>query len=338
MNTTVRHTTYPSVALAAALLFGLSACGSDDTDTAGSPDAAASSDGVTISHQYGETHIDGIPEHPVAIGASWADALVKLDVPITGEFVAQSASAAGDRYAWTPAHDSKVSTYRTGSLPGVEEVAALHPDVILVGALSDEKVYEQYSDIAPVVPVMAPGVTLDNWRDVATTAGKIFDKEDAAKDAVADVEHLLAETKDKHPAVQGKTFAYGQLTPNQEFGVVTDPASPAARILSDVGLTLSPALSDLAGQGDKGGSRQTISAEQVSLLDTDVLVFWPLVGGEDAFAKIPGWKDLRAVRSGATTYLDNSSAPAFVTPTIYSVPWAVQKLTPALDALEEAQQ
>lgn len=285
---------------------------------------------MTVKHQYGETHIDGVPERPVTIGAGWADALVKLDVPIAGEFVPQAGSGSATQYEWTPKHDSQVLTYDVGSLPSAEEVAALKPDVILVGSLSDKKVYEQYSKIAPVVPVMTPGAAVDGWRDVTTTAGKIFGKQQEADKAVSDVESKLADTKKKFPAIEGKTFAYGQLTSTNEIGVVTSPSSPSAKVLADVGLTLDPDVQALSSTGE----RQVVSSERIDVLDSDVLVFWPLAGGKDAFNSVAGWNDLPAVRNGTTMYLSNDTAAAFVTPTILSVPWAVDQLTPVLEKLK----
>lgn len=317
------------IAAMLALVLGLAACAGNDSSS-GHTDSASDTS-ITITHQFGETEISGVPSRPVTIGASWADALVKLDVPIVGEFVAQAgADGSGKPYAWTPEHEAEVFSYDVGTMPSAEQVAALKPDVILVGALSDKSVYEQYSKIAPVVPVMASGVVLDSWQDVTTTAGKIFGKEKEAKAAVHEVETLLADTKKEFPAVEGKTFAYGQLTPTNEIGVVTSPTSPAATLLSDVGLTLYPDVESLSSTGE----RQVVSPERIDVLSADVLVFWPLAGGKDAFKSVAGWDELPAVQNDTTLYLDNDTAAAFVTPTIYSVPWAVNKLKPVLANLK----
>lgn len=147
--------------------------------------------------------------------------------------------------------------------------------------------------------------------------------------AVTDVENQIAETKAKYPASQGTTFTFGQLTPQKQFGVVTSETDPSTKLVAQFGLQLDPAVKSLADQGP----RTTVSGERVDLLDSDVLILWPLVGGAESFNSVPGCDQLPAVRNGTLVVLSNETASAFSSPTVYSVPWVVETMAPVLSKL-----
>ncbi|OPX16311.1 ABC transporter substrate-binding protein [Gordonia sp. i37] len=297
-----------------------------------SPDDPAGSAGetVTVEHQYGSTTIPSDPTKVVTFGGAWSDSLIRLGVPITAEFLAQGYSGPNNRFAWTPEHSSTIVTYDVeAGTPDVAAIARFAPQVILAGYLPDRAAYDRLTRIAPTIPVMATDTVTDSWQDVMTTAGRIFGKQQQADEAVAEVEQQIAATKAKYPASQGKTFTFGQLTPQNQFGVVTSDTDPSAKLLAELGLVLDPAVKGLA----PGGARTIVSAERIDIFASDLLIFWPLVGGPEAFDAIPGWDSLPAVRRGTTVFLTNDTASAFGGPTIYSVPWAIDKLTPALAKL-----
>ncbi|SIR75352.1 ABC transporter substrate-binding protein [Williamsia sterculiae] len=313
--------------LSVALLVGVAGCTSPSpTGDAVSTSAAP----VVVDHQFGSTTIPANPRRVVTIGSGWSDTLVELGVPITAEFVVQGYAGPDNRFAWTPRHDSTVIPYAASAgAPGVADVARFAPDVILAGYLPDQGVYEQLSKIAPTVPVMAKGAVNDSWQDLTIVAGKIFGKQQRARQAVDDVDTRVAAVAAEYPAARRKTFSFGQLTADRQFGVVASSGDPSSRLLEQVGLTLDPAVRNTGANGQ----RVIVSAERIDLLRSDLLIFWPLVGGPETFAAIPGWNDLPAVRSGATVFLTNDDASGFGAPSVLSVPWAVEKLRPALARL-----
>ncbi|WP_148302179.1 ABC transporter substrate-binding protein [Tomitella biformata] len=313
-------------ALAAAALVAVAGCSSAATDT----ESTDSVEVVAIDHQYGSTNVPRAPQRVVTINSTWSDSLVKLDVPITAEFVMSGYAGPGNRFEWTPAHDSTVVEYGVSAgRPDLEELAKFAPDVILAGYVPDQGTYDKLSSVAPTIPVMASGAVNDSWQDVLSAAGRIFDKQDDAATAIAEVDGQLAQIKSKYPAAQGQTFAFGQLTPDGEFGVVTSGTDPSAKLLASVGLVLDPGVESLSANGQ----RVTVSGERLDLLGSDLLIFWPLAGGPEVFGSIPGWNNLPAVQRGATVFLTNDNAAAFAAPTVYSVPWAANKLEPALATL-----
>ncbi|WP_373284189.1 ABC transporter substrate-binding protein [Gordonia jinhuaensis] len=308
--------------VAVALATALVACSSGSTST--SESANSSSAPVTIAHQYGSTQIPAHPTKVVTFGGAWSDALIKLGVPITAEFVTAGYSGPNNRFEWTPEHSSTVVPVQ--GVPDISAVAKFDPDVILTGYLPDKSTWERLSQIAPTIPVLKQGTQVDSWEDITLTAGEIFGKQKQAAAAVAEVNDQLAKVKEKYPNAQGKTFTFGQLTPQQQFGVVTSDNDPSSKLMAQMGLALDPAVKSLS----KDGSRVLVSAERVDLFSSDLLIFWPLVGGPESFDKIPGWSSLPAVRNGSTVFLTNDNAAAFSTPSIYSVPWAINKVEPAL--------
>ena len=57
------------------------------------------------------------------------------------------------------------------------------------------------------------------------------------------------------------------------------------------------------------------------------------MGGAESFNSVPGWDQLPAVRNGTLVVLSNETASAFSSPTVYSVPWVVETMTPVLSKL-----
>lgn len=313
-----------TVALAAVALV-VGGCPSVDSDSESSPGSAAGP--VTITHQYGTTEIPSTPTRPVTLNWTWADALIKLDVPITAEFVMQGYSGPNNRFEWTPEHSSTVVPYTT--TPDIASLAKYKPDVILAGFLPDKATWERLQQIAPTIPVLKQGTQVDSWEDVTLTAGKIFGKEKAAATAVAEVNDQLAQVKSKYPKAQGKTFTFAQLNQQNQLGVVTSKSDAASKLMGQMGLALDPDAQALSPQGE----RTLVSPERIDVFRSDLLILWPLAGGPEVFDKVPGFSTLPAVQRGSTVYLDNSNAAAFSSPSVYSVPWAIKKVEPALAKL-----
>nr|WP_157226518.1 ABC transporter substrate-binding protein [Gordonia soli] len=308
-------------AFVAAVFVVLAGCSAPDDGDSGSGET------ITVDHQYGTTTVPANPKRVVVFGGIWTDSLVKLGVPITAEFVTAGYAGPGNRFEWTPEHSGEVVA--GSGPPDVAQVAAFKPDLIVageVGYLPDQSTYERLSRLAPTIPVTTKGAVGDRWQDTMVTAGKIFGKQEQAAAAIADVEGKLSAARAEYPNAAGKTFTFGQLSPDQRFAVVTSENDPATRLLAQLGLRLDPAVMGLSDSGQ----RTFVSQERVDLLSSDVLVFWPLVGGPAAFSRVPGWDQLPAVRSGTTLFLNNDNATGLGSPTVYSVPWFIDTMKPVL--------
>lgn len=284
---------------------------------------------ISLAHQYGETAVPRRPKLVATMSGSWTDALLALEVPIVAEYVSRGYAGRDNRFAWTPEHDSEVVEMTNITEVGLERLAAFDLDLILAGYVANEQMYQRLNEVAPTVPVMDRNAVLDTWQDITTIAGRIFGREAEARKLVADVERQVAAFRDEFPSGKGTTFAFGQLTADRQFGFVTDESDPAAKLIASTGPRLDPKLRSVA----EGETRVLVSRERMDLLRADLLLMWPLAGGPKQFAEIPGWNALPAVRNEAVVFLNNDNAAAFGNPTIYSVPYALDKLRPAFRAL-----
>jgi len=300
-----------------ALVVGCSSPDEDSDDTGFEP--------ITIEHQYGSTTIATDPQVVVTMAGAWTDALVAMDIPITAEYVMEGYAGENNRFEWTPEHESEIVAFTGTESVTVPQLAAFEPDLILAGYIGSEDEYKRLSQVAPTIPVMATDSIMDSWQDVTLTAGKIFDRMGRAQALVDDAEAQVAAFKSEYPVAQGKTFSFGQLSPDSQIGLIADENDPTSLLLASMGFVLDPKIKDVAA----GQSRVLVSPERTDLLDSDLLILWPLAGGPEAFDALPGWSDRTAVQSGATVFVDNNNSSALANPTILSVPYALDLIGPA---------
>ena len=206
----------------------------------------------------------------------------------------------------------------------IADIAALKPDIILAGYLGDRAYYDRLTAVAPTIPVMKKGATVDTWEDLATAAGKIFTEQDQAKQLIATTQGNIDKFTADHPGAMGKTFTFAQFQPTGNIGAINSTDDPAAGLLAQLGFTLNPKL---AAQHSGSATRTPISAERIDLLDSDLLVAWTL-GDRSALEKVPGWDSLTAVRNNTVVYLTNDNAPAFGVPSAPSVNYVISLLDP----------
>lgn len=307
-----------------AALLVLAGCSSTSTDTSTSSGTYSP---VTIAHQYGSTTISKLPQRVISVGGGWTDTLAALDVPIVAEYQTAADSADTGTPPWAKKHGGETIKITSAADVDITKLAAFRPDIIVAGYLGNKQLYDQLSRLAPTIPVVATDAVMDTWETLTTTAGKIFGKTDKAEQLVADVNGKLADFKKKYPASQNKTFAFGTTTPTGQIGVVTNPKDPSSLLLEQLGFRLSPTVASITGA--KSG-RAFISPERMDVLASDLLVMWVRQGKPaDLAGALPGWTNLPSVRSGAVTYLDNTTQAAFGYPSILSVPYAIGMVEPS---------
>jgi iron complex transport system substrate-binding protein len=316
------------VALAVVLV---AACGGDGTDGGGGASASGSASGgdrgdggtVEIDHRYGTTEVPVGPERVVSLDVQWTDVLLSLGTTPVGQlddpYVEGDLPWRGDRMA------DATSMEATEALP-YEQIAALEPDLIVVTYLAqDEGAYDTLSGIAPTIPALSAN-QVDTWQDIAGAAGTVLGAADEAAALVDDVDGAVTAVGEELPGLAGKTFALVNYVPGDAFHVVADPDDGANVVFSQLGLELPPRLLDAA---DDVTGRVELSLEQSSLLDADVLL---LLTNGAAPETIAGYDDLPAVVAGSAAVLDYAVASGLNTPTPLSVPYALERIRPALEA------
>jgi len=321
------------LALLAAIVVALGACGSDDdgggdpgATAAGTTAAAAGAFPVTIENTLGSVEIERAPERVVALDFDSADAALALGV--TPVAMARVDYADGGIQPWTKRAlgGARPTLFSTTDGYPVEQVAALRPDVILAtNAYELADVYDQLTRIAPVVGVeTAEGD--DTWQQATLRVGRALGREPQARRLIADTEATVAQARRAHPAFEGKTISFFNMVSGTAWAI-NDPRDFSIVFLADLGFELSPPLARLrSSQG-----RAQISEERYDTLDADVVIGTSPDPAElRALAASPLFRRLDAVRRGAYVELPLSPATSMAFPSALSVRYGLETIVPRL--------
>ncbi len=197
----------------------LAACGS--TGDAGKESDAA--DKIVIKHQLGETSVTKNPKNVVVFDLGFLDTLDELGVEVAA-VPQQNLPEYLKQYK-----DKKYTNAGSLKEPDFEAISRLKPEVIFISTRQQE-LYDELSEIAPTVFVgVDPSDYLNSFKENVGIAGKLFDKEEEAKEALAEVEGKIDALKEKAASVdekalivlgtEGKVSAYG---PSSRFGLIHD--------------------------------------------------------------------------------------------------------------------
>ncbi|HEY3687967.1 MAG TPA: ABC transporter substrate-binding protein [Streptosporangiaceae bacterium] len=304
----------------------LAACGSPDTKS------RESGGSVSIKHRFGATEIKGTPKRVVALDTQWTDVLLAMGVKPVGH-AADAKMGPGGRAPWQtglPASSRSFTLDIKG--PPLEQVAAMHPDLIVgTYTITDRTMYDKLSDIAPTV-ASVDDRQVERWQDLVGVAGKIFHDPAKAKRIVDGVNGKVAAIRKQMPWLNGKTFALAQYMVGDSVIAVADPSDGSSVLFTSLGMRQYPRL--VAEGKRQKSARIQVSPERLDVLRSDLLLFL-INGGTKANLKdLPGWNDLPSVRDGSAAVLDYPTIAGLNIPTPLSIPAALDKVTPALRALK----
>jgi iron complex transport system substrate-binding protein len=328
-------------ALAAVTALALSACGGSTDDAAESASGSGSSDGafpVTIENAFGETTIDSAPERIVVLGYTDVDTLLALDVqPVAfQEFVTFPDAAVPGLGPWAQdlAGEAQMQVFPVAATPSVEEVLALQPDLVV--AVSSGIEQEEYDQLSALVPVLARPEGSTAYlvdRDDATLAiGKALGKEDQAQELADGVDQDFADARDANPDFAGKTVVVALPATDGSGGYSAYvEGDTRTQFFQDLGFELTPGIADIDAEG---GFFVTVSAEQVQLLDSDLVVVLALSSVEETRSTLeadPVFGSLPAVQAGRIVYVDPLSGGGAISYNdVLSVPFALDQLVPQI--------
>ncbi|MER6347256.1 iron-siderophore ABC transporter substrate-binding protein [Streptomyces sp. NPDC001595] len=330
--------------LTVCLAAGLAACGSvaDDEEGDGSPGgtrAGASSDAfpVSIKHKFGTTEIKQAPERIVVIGDGGTDdvdALYALGVhPVA---MSKDAFAADGIHPWLK---DEVDTGRTkllDTMNGVdyEEVAALQPDLIL--ATSDFQLDKNYDKLAAVAPTIGFETAWGSqtWQEHVQVVAKAVGRQERGEQVVADTEAAIADVKEKHPGLAGKTYSLSiGNTPAKIFTIASEDDF-AAKLMSELGLRLTESVTDI--KTVSGSPTGELSSEQLDKLDADLVVIaFTTPELRKAFEASTLVKNMDAVKEDHYVVTDVSTISQLRSPSALGIPWALDNLEPGFAKLDE---
>lgn len=312
------------------LVVALAACGSGPAPAAPETGGAFP---VTIKHVFGETTIEREPQRIVALGVTDADAVLALGVtPIAVTGYKYYPETGLGPWAQALVTGEQPVRLESDSAPNLEQIASLNPDLIIaVSAGIDEAVYGKLAGIAPTI-ARAEAKTAytvpraEATRLIAQAMGEVAAGEELLKRA----DDAYAQAIAANPAFAGKSAAI-VLPYDGKYGAYF-PGDGRGRVITELGLHVPQGIAAL----DNGTTFFTeVSREQVSLLDGDLLVMLADAPAARQFVDTdPILQSLPVVKEGRMVIPDLDTRGAITSNSVISVPFALERLVPALrDAL-----
>lgn len=320
--------------LAVALL--LVACGTGE-ETASAPtgtEETGSDFPVTIEHQFGTTQITEEPERVLSLGYQEQDAILALGVtPVAvRHWFGDEPHAV---FPWAQDElgeaDPEVLEMPFGELD-YEKIITLEPDLIsgvYSGITADE--YERLSQIAPTIAQTDGYVDFGMpWQEMTVMVGRALGQESRARELVAAVEDRFARARAAHPDWTGKSIAVtsGPTTDGQYHLYASEDAR--SRAFTELGFEIPPELDEIAGDAFYG----SISAEQVGLLDRDLVAFHSMQfveGGRERIKEEPLVQGLEAAKDGRVVIVEGELDDALQFSTVLSLPFLLDGLVPMIE-------
>lgn len=279
-----------------------------------------------FTHRFGETVVPAPPARVVSLGYTGHDDLLALGVvPVALRYWYGD----GARGVW-PWAEPALGEARPEVLRGelsMERIAALRPDLIL--AISSGITAEDYAILSQIAPTIGPEAAYGDygtpWPVRARTTGRAIGREAEAEAAIAAIETRLAAIRAAHPGWQGATAVAAYVFGGAPGAFRAGDAR--AETLTDLGFALPGPLAD-----PTGNFFMEISAEDLSLLDTDLLLW--VQGSPDPaeIRALPLRRTLRAVREGREVVADPILAGAMSHASLLSIPYTLDRLVPEIAA------
>ncbi|MPY91838.1 MAG: ABC transporter substrate-binding protein [Acidimicrobiia bacterium] len=306
-----------------------SASDSDSTASATGDPSQEASYPVVIEHAMGSTTVEERPERIVSLNVQWTDAVLVMGMqPVA--YVLDQASLETEPYPW---HVDKVAGSQridtTGTIP-FEQIAALQPDLILLTYLPEERqTFDTLDEIAPTIGLLGE-LQVDPWQDQVEVMGRVLGEPERAEQVIGDVEGQVEALARDLPGLGGKTYVAANYVPGDGIHVVADPDDGSSRLFYELGMEIAP---DIVALDQQAVGRVEISMEQVGLLDAD---FVGILAHDADPSELPGWDQLTAVQTGAVIDFEFADVVGINTPTPLSLPYVIDLIRPALEAVASA--
>lgn len=281
---------------------------------------------LTIAHKFGTTLIEEAPERVASLDYAGADDLLALGVqPVTirhwyGDYPRSV-------WPWAEPLLEGTPTILRGQID-FEAVAAAEPEVIVAlwsGITVEE--YERLSLIAPVVAVPdGVGDYALPWDERARLTGQAVGREAEAEARIEAIEAELEAAAEAHPDWAGKTAAVAYMW-NGDLGAYTSN-DVRPQLLAELGFETPQAIDDLIVGNEFAVS---FSPEDLSPIDTDLLVWLPEEGNRQPILGLPARKFLDVTQEGGEIFLDEELIGAFSHASLLSIPYAMERFVPLIE-------
>lgn len=282
---------------------------------------------LTIEHKFGTSIIPAQPERVVSLDYNGADNLLALGVqPVAIRYWYGDYPRAV--WPWADTVMTETPQILRGDL-NFEQITATNPDVIIAlwsGIAAED--YERLSLIAPVVAV-PPGVGdyALPWQEQAIIAGRALGLADEAKRQVDVLQARLTAVAQSNPDWQNRAAVVATAW-NGELGAYTSQ-DIRPQLLQGLGFTTPSTVDERI---NNNSFHVNFSMEEITQLEADV-VLW--VSTSDDFSElnaIPARRYLQAHQEGREVLIGSLLSSAFSHASLLSLPYALDRLVPALEA------
>nr|WP_246315289.1 ABC transporter substrate-binding protein [Kineococcus aurantiacus] len=296
--------------------------GGASTGTAGFP--------VTVPTAFGDVTVPAAPRRVVALGWGDAETALALGVQPVGasDWLAFGGEGVGP---WaTGLYDTAPEVIGTLE-PSYEAVAALRPDLVLdVKSSGDRDRHDTLSAIAPTIGIPTGGEDyLTTPQQQVTAIAAALGRSELGQELLQRNDDAFAAAAAAHPGWEGATFTAASRT-TRGWGAYVE-GSERVGFAERLGFVQNPAIAALP-VGESGFS-VPISAEQLEVVDADVVVVFPIgVPAGDVTAD-PVFRAVPAVAAGRSLVLDRDVASAYALSSVLSTRWALERVVPLLEGL-----
>lgn len=319
-----------ALAAVVAVVGSMTACGSSDT---GSVDAESvdSAFPVSIDHLYGSTTVTEKPERIVTLGVSDADVAIALGtVPVGNTGYTFYENGLGP---WTAelVGDAPLTLLGSDSEPDFELIASLAPDLITgINAGFDEATYAKLSGIAPTIARPEGSAAYAVARETATdTIALAMGESELGTELNARTTAALDKARADNPEFAGKTASVVLPYEGQYGGYL--PGDARGQFVTSLGFRIPDAV---LAEDDGTKFFVPVAAENISMLDADVMLFLGTGADIDVVAENPLFGALQAGRDNAIIPTTIDQRGAITYNSVLSIPFAVDALVPRIaDAL-----
>ena len=252
---------------------------------------------VTVTDVRGEVKIPANPQRIVDLSGN-SDILSILGYKVIG-------TANSDAYDYTkfPSYleetlsGAEILGYSMQDTIDVEAVMNLNPDLIVISTVQ-EKMYDSLSEIAPTVMIQLEAL---NWKDDVRALGKVFGKEEAANEWIANYEAKAKEAGDKIKAKYGENTTYLSFLASGGQFFIFDGAGFGDVLYNDMGLAKPAGMPE---QTDI--SLPVVTYEGLAAIQSDYIF---AIATDEDLAQLQAnniWNNLPAVKNGKIVILESS--------------------------------
>jgi len=316
-----------SAAVLAAAALVVTGCGSDDDTAESAGGRGSSSSGafpVTVSTAFGDVEIADEPTRVVALGWGDAETALALGVQPVGasDWLAFGGEGVGP---WSEGLYDEAPEIIETQEPSFEAIAALEPDLIL-DTKSDgtQERYDLLSRIAPTVGMPEGAEAYQTaWDDQLELVGQALGRTEEAEELAAEVAQAYDDAAAEHPEFEGTEVAVAAFT-SEGFGAYVQ-GDARVDLMEELGFVNAPAIQEQATDN----FFVPVSEEQVSLLDAELTVAFPIYVEAAEFTSTPLWQALPSVQEGRAVVLeDDVLVSAFSIGTAPGIRYALENAVP----------